>query len=212
MLTFVECRKDTKMSKTQKNNKDLIKKDRELSIFDDLNEIDTTEKVERSISLVHGGETIEGDTKLPLLNRIFDNLFSNKDKEITVVNRKRTKGYAPTVFAIILFSGLLFTNILCQIRLDNVSNDMASMKSDFEAYKVYEKEYSQKLSQKDKEVLEEYEDYIEENMGMIKDDPNKIYVEMKLDDETVVVEKEEKTNGWTTLLSSAGRFLSNIFG
>lgn len=200
------------MSKTQKNNKDLIKKDRELSIFDDLNEIDTTEKVERSISLVHGGETIEGDTKLPLLNRIFDNLFSNKDKEITVVNRKRTKGYAPTVFAIILFSGLLFTNILCQIRLDNVSNDMASMKSDFEAYKVYEKEYSQKLSQKDKEVLEEYEDYIEENMGMIKDDPNKIYVEMKLDDETVVVEKEEKTNGWTTLLSSAGRFLSNIFG
>lgn len=200
------------MSKTQKNNKDLIKKDRELSIFDDLNEIDTTEKVERSISLVRGGETIEGDTKLPLLNRIFDNLFSDKDKEITVVNRKRTKGYAPTVFAIILFSGLLFANILCQIRLDSVSNDMASMKSDFEAYKVYEKEYTQKLSQKDKEVLEEYENYIEENMGMIKDDPNKIYVEMKLDDETVVVEKEEKTNGWTTLLSSAGRFLSNIFG
>ncbi len=202
------------MSRSEKNtnSKKVVKKNKELSIYDELSEIDVDDKVERSISLVHNGEKIEGDTKLPLHNRFFANRFSDKDKEITVVNRKRTKGYAPTVFAIILFSGLLFTNILCQIKLDKVGNDMASMKSQLETYKELEKEYSQKLSQKDKEVLEEYEYYIEENMGMIKDDPNKVYVEMKLDDETLVVEKEDNKNGWTTLLSSVGRFVSGIFG
>ncbi len=202
------------MSKNEKNknSKELTKKNKEVSIYDELSEIDTAEKVETSISLCHNGEMIDGDTKLPFYNRFFANRFSDQNKEITVVNRKRTKGYAPTVFAIILFSGLLFANILCQIRLDNVSNEMASMKSDFETYKEYEKEYTQKLEQKDKDILEDYGYYIEENMGMVDDDPNKVYVEMNLDDETIVIEKEESENGWTTLLSSVGRFFSDIFG
>ncbi len=206
--------KGFKMSRNEKNtNKKItVEKDKELSIFDEITEADTADKVERSISLVHNGEMVEGDTKLPFYNRFFANRFSDKDKEITVVNRKRTKGYAPTVFAIILFSGLLFTNILCQIKLDKVGNDMASMKGQLETYKELEKEYSQKLTQKDKDVLEEYECYIEDNMGMVKDDIDKVYVAMELEDETVVIEKEQNKNGWTTLLSSMGRFFSDIFG
>ncbi len=199
-------------SEKNRNNKGLVKKNKEVSIFDDLTEINTEEKGETSISVRRNGELIEGDTKLPFYNRFFANRFSDKDKEITVVNRKRTKGYAPTVFAIILFSGLLFTNILCQIRLDKVSNDMASMKSDFESYRVIEREYTQKLAQKDKDALEEFGAYIEDDMGMIKDELDKVYVEMQLDDETVVVEREETKNGWTTLLSGMGRFFSDIFG
>lgn len=199
-------------SEKNRNNKGLVKKNKEVSIFDDLTEINTEEKGETSISVRRNGELIEGDTKLPFYNRFFANRFSDKDKEITVVNRKRTKGYAPTVFAIILFSGLLFTNILCQIRLDKVSNDMASMKSDFESYRVIEREYTQKLAQKDKDALEEFGNYIEDDMGMIKDELDKVYVEMQLDDETIVVEREETKNGWTTLLSGMGRFFSDIFG
>ena len=199
-------------SEKNRNNKSLVKKNKEVSIFDDLTELEAEEKGETSISVRHNGELIEGDTKLPFYNRFFANRFSDKDKEITVVNRKRTKGYAPTVFAIILFSGLLFTNILCQIRLDKVSNDMASMKSDFESYRVIEREYTQKLAQKDKDALEEFGSYIEDDMGMIKDELDKVYVEMQLDDETVVVEREETKNGWTTLLSGMGRFFSDIFG
>jgi hypothetical protein len=199
-------------SEKNRNNKGLVKKNKEVSIFDDLTEINTEEKGETSISVRRNGELIEGDTKLPFYNRFFANRFSDKDKEITVVNRKRTKGYAPTVFAIILFSGLLFTNILCQIKLDKVGNDMASMKGQLETYKELEKEYSQKLTQKDKDVIEEYANYIEDNMGMVKDDIDKVYVAMELEDETVVIEKEQNKNGWTTLLSSMGRFFSDIFG
>lgn len=204
--------KGNEMSQNQKkqNNNKIVKSRKEVSIYDDLSEIDVADKSETSISINHNGEIIGGDTKLPLHNRLFANAFS--DNEITVVNRKRTKGYAPTVFAIILFSGLLFINIYCQVKLDTVSNDMTSMRSQLETLKENEKEYSLKLAQKDKEVLEEYAEYVEGELGMVKEDPNKVYVEMKLEDETTVIEKVETTNGWTTLLSSMGRFFSDIFG
>jgi hypothetical protein len=74
--------KGFKMSRNEKNtNKKItVEKDKELSIFDEITEADTADKVERSISLVHNGEMVEGDTKLPFYNRFFANRFSDKDK------------------------------------------------------------------------------------------------------------------------------------
>ena len=64
----------------------------------------------------------------------------------------------------------------------------------------------------DKEALENNSDYIENELGMVKEDPEKVYVDLPLEDEVYVVEEETKENGWTTLLSSVGRFFSDIFG
>ena len=169
-------------------------------------------KGESGISLMNQSEFIEKETK-PTLRGIFSGIRAlNKEDEVTVINSKKTKGYAPTIFAIILFSALLLTNVICQITLDNISNDMASMNKQLAEFKAAETVYSEKLAQKDEEVLENQKDYIENNMGMVKDDPEKVYVELQLDDEITVVEVEEETNGWTTLLSGMGRFFSDTFG
>ena len=68
--------------KDKKENKDLVKKSIGVSLFDEESDIDTTHKVERSISIVNNGETIEGDTDLPFYNKIFAKLFSDKEIEI----------------------------------------------------------------------------------------------------------------------------------
>ncbi len=197
---------DNKNNKLTKNGK----KQNDLSLFEDYNDESLSKKGGTSISVRNKDEIIEGDTDVNFRHSFFTKKLS--EKEIVVVDRKKTRGYAPTVFAIILFSGLLFTNVLCQVKLDNVSNDIASMTREFEALKEDEKEFSNKLSKKDKEAIENNSYYIENELGMVKDDPEKVYVDLQIEDEIYVVEEEKEKNGWTTLLSSVGRFFSDIFG
>ncbi len=197
--------KNNKLEKSEKAKNDL-------SLLDELTDKSLSKKTGTCISVRNKDEIIEGDTEFSSRKSLFTKSFSEKEKEIVVYDRKKTKGYASTVFAIILFSGLLFTNILCQVKLDNVSNDIASMTREFESLKELEKEYSYKLSNKDKEAIESNSDYIENELGMVKNDPEKIYVDLQLEDEVYVVEEESKKDGWTTLLSSVGRFFSDIFG
>ncbi|MBO7253686.1 MAG: hypothetical protein J6V36_00105 [Clostridia bacterium] len=212
-FSWKELRKEKIMS-DNKNNK--LKKSensqKDLSLLYDYSNDEKSKNRVTSISLQNKDEIMEGGRERSSGKSLFTKMFSKKDKEIVVVDRKRTKGYAPTVFAIILFSGLLFTNVLCQVKLDNVSNDIAAMTKEFQALEEKEKEYSYKLSQNDKEALENNSDYIENELGMVKEDPEKVYVDLPLQDEVYVVEEETKENGWTTLLSSVGRFFSDIFG
>ncbi len=195
------------MSDTKKK-KSTTKKDVEMSLYVE-DKAQKAKKGEASISLVQDGEMIECDRNVPKVLKVF-----GKKDEVVVMNRKKVKGYAPVVFAIILFSGLLFLNIYNQIKLDTVGNNLAEMNrqlSDLEAEKQL---YTQKIAQKDKEVLEQANEYIEKELGMVKaeQEENGVYIELQLDDETLVVENEREKNGWTTLLSGVGRFFSDIFG
>ena len=200
MSDIKKNKKNMELDKASENEKNVVPAGKE------------AKKGESGISLVNQNDLIERETKPSLLGFFSGIKALNKEEEITVVNKKKTKGYAPTVFAIILFSALLLTNVVCQVTLDGISNDMATMNKQLAEYKAAESVYSEKLAKKDEAVLEGQKEYIEGEMGMVKEDPEKVYVELQLDDEITVVEMEEEPNCWTTLLSGMGRFFSDIFG
>ena len=185
------------------------KKTNQMSVYEEKKPIKAKkpQNAGSSISVVCDGELVETEVSSSIYERAF-----NKNSEIVVKNKNKKKGYAPTVFAIILFSGLLLTNVWSQIKLDKVGDEVATMNRQLADLEAKEEEYTQKLAKKNEKALEEAADYIENELGMAKGDSSTtVYVELQLDDETVVIEKEENKNGWTTLLSSVGRFFSDLF-
>ena len=100
---------------------------------------------------------------------------------------------------------------MCQAKLDQVQNEFSDIKYQLEQYKEQEQIYTEQLRQKDKELLQEYESYITNNMGMVRDEPNVVYVDLPLEDEIIVIEKPLRENGWTSMLSSMGKFISELF-
>ncbi len=197
------------MAEKKVAKKTTAKKTNQMSVYEEKKPKETkkAQTAGSSISVVCDGELVETEVSSSIYERAF-----NKNSEIVVKNKNKKKGYAPTVFAIILFSGLLLTNVWSQIQLDKVSDDVASMNRQLADLEAQEEEYTQKLAKKNEKALEDAADYIENEIGMVKgDSATTVYVELQLDDETVVIEKEKSKNGWTTLLSSVGRFFSDLF-
>ena len=156
------------------------KKTNQMSVYEEKKPIKAKkpQNAGSSISVVCDGELVETEVSSSIYERAF-----NKNSEIVVKNKNKKKGYAPTVFAIILFSGLLLTNVWSQIKLDKVGDEVATMNRQLADLEAKEEEYTQKLAKKNEKALEEAADYIENELGMAKGDSSTtVYVELQLDD------------------------------
>ena len=124
--------------------------------------------------------------------------------------RKSGMNILSPVLAVLVITCLFAFLVLNQMRLEECENKLASMNSELLKLEYAEDELEYKLAKKeDATLIKEYA----ESIGMVDgSEKQPVYVEMQLENETTVIEAEEKESGWTSLLSSMGKLFSEILG
>ena len=133
----------------------------------------------------------------------------------SVVETRHKKKKSPlpvaVIFAAVILTLLFLFMIMNYAEIDKYNTEIAEIRANITDLKREADTLQGQLDKKESEITG-MQDYIEEELGMVKGDTlPKEYISLLPEDSTTVIERSRDENGFGVLLSGIGEALRNFF-
>lgn len=146
-------------------------------------------------------------------NRKASRLVPVRYASVVETRHKKKKSPLPVavIFAAVILTLLFLFMIMNYAEIDKYNTEIAEIRANITDLKREADTLQGQLDKKESEITG-MQDYIEEELGMVKGDTlPKEYISLLPEDSTTVIERSRDENGFGVLLSGIGEALRNFF-